>query len=53
MEGGEGLAIQVEPGDYFASVLPGDPQGTFTINLGGASGTVSATKSARQRRREA
>lgn len=40
--GGEGLTVQVEPGDYFSTVLPGDPQGTFTIDPGGASGTVSA-----------
>lgn len=40
--GGEGLTVQVEPGDYFANVLSGDPQGTFTIDPGGSSGTVSA-----------
>jgi hypothetical protein len=40
--GSEGLTVLIEPGDYFASVLPSDTQGTFTIDPGGASGTVSA-----------
>jgi hypothetical protein len=40
--GGEGLTVLIEPGNYFASVLPGDSQGTFTINSDGSSGTVSA-----------